>query len=270
MPWRKDSLRTGIRQETFRKTKRSIDKSPTGEIRDKGKISALKPSPTPAQASRNESAPSPTKQAAGFSKFLNGVLHLKPIPSNLTKIEEQCARVVSEELDAARKDFELNCKKYTKEMYLEGNVVEMTDNEETRLHIKENLESPDFSKENFIEIAESPTKPETFVAIFKKGEVELSNRAATNGEFRAERLKNLFKTGDYRNLRDLCTTGFLTENDAYLFGFARAIKGNLENRIEREVGSAKFLRSDNIQQTLKTFKIGDTNLKTLFAKLRKH
>jgi hypothetical protein len=101
---------------------------------------------------------------------------------------------------------------------IENAVQDMVDDVDRRGHVLGILKDPTYSSGNFKEILDPDGNP-VFTARFvdQKGEeylLDLSNRGASNGELRAQRLQEKLATGQYANLADLIGQDLGTENDA--------------------------------------------------------
>lgn len=82
----------------------------------------------------------------------------------------------------------------------------MSDDEIIREQLGKNLDNPKYGHENFCTIEEVADSAK-FIAHFKEGSLEFSNRDNLHGEFRGAVLKNALQSGNYRNLRELCVQG---------------------------------------------------------------
>lgn len=114
----------------------------------------------------------------------------------------------------------------TVDTYALGAVDFVSDQPEVRAFLKSNLENPLFSKDNFTEIKDGDT-PDTFKAVFSshdgaRAELVLSNRAASQGEYRGEVLKEALSSSSYESLKQLFGSSFNTPNDRNIAVLARS------------------------------------------------
>lgn len=110
----------------------------------------------------------------------------------------------------------------TQASYAQGALQFASDDGEVRQQLKEHLDDPLFCSSNFRGV-EPGDDPATFKANFESpgGERKqwvLSNRAATEGEFRGERLQQALARGSYNNLGELFGADFEGPSDRHIRG----------------------------------------------------
>ena len=90
----------------------------------------------------------------------------------------------------------------------------MTDDEDVQSMLEENLDNPDYSKENFTGIEDHPSDPSKFVAKFGDKELVFSDRTPTKSEFRGSILKQQLQDSSYGSLRELIDQNHLGPLDS--------------------------------------------------------
>ncbi|WP_438805367.1 hypothetical protein [Sodalis sp. (in: enterobacteria)] len=83
------------------------------------------------------------------------------------------------------------------------------------------LDDPAYGRANLLRITDSDDSA-CFPAHFRHDVLALANRCATHDEFCGSRLKTALRETDYRDLRALCLTGYMTREDALLKYLARS------------------------------------------------
>lgn len=90
--------------------------------------------------------------------------------------------------------------------HIRASIQCMSDNEKIRQQLEKDLDNPKYGHKNFCAIEEVADSAK-FIARFKEGSLEFSNRDNLHGEFRGALLKNALQSGNYHNLRELCLQG---------------------------------------------------------------
>lgn len=164
----------------------------------------------------------------------------------------------------------------------ESRIQTMSDDESVREEIRAKLDDPRYAKEQFSHLSDAEGNS-TFFAHFESGELELSklelsNRGNETGEFRGNLLKNKIqhKDSEYKNLRELCSYGFMTKDDSRLVYVSMPHRTHLNNYIDEDnsilVNIQRILQNKrvensalvNIRHILQNKKVGETNLYDLF------
>jgi hypothetical protein len=171
---------------------------------------------------------------------------------------------------------------FSLESYIEANIQCMSDDRGVQENLKNSLDDPRFSRENFLGI--EPARKEDgeldssrFVALFR-GEgkddpplkLVFSDRLSTNNELRGGRLKDLLDKGVYGSLRDIVGHGHLTRSDVML-----QYAGNpplleltsnlgLDSRRELVEHLNGLPQKDTILEHLRSMTIGNTNFLELW------
>jgi hypothetical protein len=137
--------------------------------------------------------------------------------------------------------------------YARGAVDFVADDPAVRLHIKDNLDNPLYSFENFQGFA-STGEPHSFEAIFESNGqrtgLVLSDRAPNQGEFRGEVLKQALQgnSGPYRHLGELFGADFETSADRHINAFYLPMLAKMTDQFNVDSGSA--LNSQQICEKL--------------------
>ena len=159
----------------------------------------------------------------------------------------------------ARDDLDKMSSALTLEKYIEGNIQCMSDDVEVQQYLRQKLDDPRFSAKHFTGIEEHDADPAKFVAKFGDTHLEFSNRSPTNGELRAEYLKDALCADNYTHLRTLVAKGFLTGSDNSLRYAVTPARYELLNLV-----GDQGMRDEGLARILYLAKVGNTNLGELF------
>jgi hypothetical protein len=163
----------------------------------------------------------------------------------------------------AKDDLHKMASALTLDKYVEGNIQCMSDDKQVQQTLRQSLDNPRFSAQYFVGMAPHETDPAKFIAIFSDelGDTRwaFSNRAATNGELRAELLKAALSSGHYPNLGTLLATGFMGDSDNSLRYAVTPARYELLGLVTH-AGMA----DEGLARVLYQAKVGNTSLGALF------
>lgn len=174
---------------------------------------------------------------------------------------ELCALKIGNDFE---NDFD-ECKEHlSQENFIASRIQTMSDNKSVIEKIHKELDNPNYAKDKLLGLFDAENSDDIFFVHFKsdlpelsRHVLELSNRGNENGEFRGSLLKKAIQESHYKNLRELCSHGFMTKDDSLLVYFSTPHKFNLINYIGKD-------NLGNVQHILRNKKVGNTNLCELF------
>lgn len=136
--------------------------------------------------------------------------------------------------------------------FINSRIECMSDDPSVCTILEKNLDNSCYSSKNFVGISPCAGDESKFVAKFKKGELVLCNRPITVNEFRSHILKKALAESSFSNLRELCSRGFWTKDNALLTYVATSSKLELFNII------GDGIHSNEVRTIAYNKKVGDS------------
>jgi hypothetical protein len=166
---------------------------------------------------------------------------------------------------------------------IRNTVQDMVDGETEQAALRQKLDDPFFSGAHFVSTEIVPNDSSKFTATFrdpKSGREEtlvLSNRGATNGELRGDRLREKLAAGNYGSLSECIAQDLGTPRDPQVIYFTNVVRNELKTDLGRltEEGIGEQFEFDTdeavesymqtVQQSVAPLTVGKTTLGELWG-----